>query len=198
VNRNWIGDSGRALVSLCAIFGALQCAADSAPSVGSLQREYVAFTQSTDPHTKALHAFRMNDLSDQYAHLLNEKSGRYRNPIPDLHHLRSLYAADVKQANQYGANITWCEVNGAWTSASQGYLLYLSLWPNGPAADEAWWRGKFHNQIDNCVDAAGTEDETEELIFEYQTFLKQFPHSVHRKEAQALLAQFQSAVHKPM
>jgi len=161
-------------------------------STSTLQLEYNSLRKAKDAHSRALHSYLLSDAADEYADSLNRQIEPHKND-DDLHWrpVQSAVASAIKKANKYGASLLWCEYSGEWTSNAQGYLAYLSEWPDGTLAEEAWWRGKLHYRVDSCVDAAGSEEETAEFVQDYTEFLAHFPHGKHEQEARALLKEFQ-------
>ena len=90
----------------------------------------------------------------------------------------------VHETEKLGVTVTWCEPSGSWAAGRQGYEKYLELWPRGPQADEAWWRGRVES---SCGDSEGTTEEYRHDIATYSAFLKQFPKSRHAAEAREAL-----------
>jgi hypothetical protein len=162
----WVGFSGTAQTALSVHI-----------STAVLQHEY-----------KALHSYLLNDAAEKYADNLSSQIDLHKND--DDVHWRAVELATksaVAKVNKYGASLLLCEYSGRWTSNSSGYFDYLSGWPDGPLAEEAWWRGKLGYRLTGCSDAAGTEEETEDFVHNYTEFLAHFPHGKHENEARALL-----------
>jgi len=149
-----------------------------------LQREYAATRAARDNHNKALHLYRLNDVADRYAYHLNHQGGLHPDKVGDR--------SEVQRANQHGAAIDWCVYDADWKAGPQGYLSYLSLSPDGPDAEEAWWCGKLGRKLNRCFDAVGSEEEAADFVQEYREFLLHFPHGKHQREAQRLLKQWQT------
>jgi hypothetical protein len=146
-----------------------------------LQREHAAVQSAKTSHSKALHSYLLNDAADRYAYSLNQgKEPRRDND------------SEIQRANRYGASIHWCSYNGDWSAAPQGYEDYLSLWQDGPNAEEAWWRGRLGYRLNFCFDAVGSDEETRGFVTDYAEFLKHFPHGKHEREARQALRKFQS------
>lgn len=160
-------------------------------SPAALQTEYSALQQAKDSYSKAIHSYLLNDAADEYAHQLNEAIRREEKQRPDWHTTKEDTEPEVQTANRYGASLYWCEFDADWTARPEGYLRYLSLWPDGPDAEEAWWRGKLGHRFNNCYDAAGTEEETATFVHDYKEFLQRFPHGKHERDAREALKQFQ-------
>jgi len=80
------------------------------------------------------------------------------------------------QAAALGVSLDVCEPSRLWDAGTQGYEKYLQLFPGGPQADEAWWKGRLSNGP-RCGDFEGSPEEYRELIEKYSEFVKRFPHS---------------------
>jgi hypothetical protein len=145
-----------------------------------LQNEHAAIQSAKTRHSKALHSYLLNDAADRYAYRVN----RSKEPTRD--------DSEIQRANRYGASIHWCIYDGTWTAVPQGYDDYLSLWLDGPYAEEAWWRGRLRHKLNACFDAEGSEEETRGFVSDYAEFLRHFPHGKHEREARRLLRQFQA------
>jgi hypothetical protein len=158
----------------------------------ALQSEYAAVGSANDLYSRALHLYLLNDTADQYAYSLNQESRRNEAYQLDWHTMKRDTAASVQRANKYGAAIDWCEYGADWTAETKGYEAYLSLWPEGPYAEEAWWRGRLLQKLNRCFDAEGSEEETAGFVHDYAEFLTHFPHGKHEAEAGALLKGYQS------
>ncbi len=92
------------------------------------------------------------------------------------------YAA-VQQAQAFGMWITYCGSGEAWLPTNRGWEEYLRLWPNGPAADRAWWNVKV---VPPCCDECSFESaEVERRV--YREFIDRFPRSTLREEAERRL-----------
>ncbi|QNI30416.1 hypothetical protein H7849_14730 [Alloacidobacterium dinghuense] len=161
-------------------------------SLGVLQREHQALQEAQDAHDKALHAYLLNSAAETYASALDDEIQRKDRAATAPLDMQTEMGPVVNEANQYGAGVVWCEVNGEWTVSPDGYLAYLAEWPDGPDAEEAWWRGKLGHLATACFDAAGTEEETAGFVADYTEFLARFPHGKHEEEARALLREFQA------
>ena len=182
-----------ALLWLCSSHAAkAQTSVSISVSTGELQQQYAALRSAKDIHSKTLHSYLLNNAADEYAHELNRKGGRFETPMPDLAGLKSRTQPEVGIANSYGASIFWCEYDGDWTVRPQGYLDYLSEWPDGPYAEEAWWRGRLGHKLNGCFDAEGSEEETVAFVHDYTEFLMRFPHGRHEAEARKLLKGFRA------
>ena len=97
----------------------------------------------------------------------------------------------AKEAGAFGVGVEWCEPGGNWAARSEGYEKYLTLWPDGPEADEAWWNGRVEGW---CGDYEGTADEDRQTIATYAAFLKAFPKSRRAPEARKTLADLQQGL----
>jgi hypothetical protein len=191
--RVMISGIALALIWICGshAVGAQEGAAASV-STSDLQREYIALRSVKNAHAIALHSYLLNNASDEYAYELNQKSGSDGKSAFDWKEWRAHTEAETQRANRYGASIFWCEPDADWTARSQGYLDYLSEWPNGPDSEEAWWRGKLGHKLNSCFDGEGSEEETAGFVLAYSEFLKHFPHGRHEREARELLTEFQA------
>jgi len=126
------------------------------------------------PHQQALNWLRLNLTADEFAQAIS----RSTKPPEQLRGL-------AKQASSWGIQIQDCEPAGAWVARPTGYMKYLELWPDGPSADQAWW--KIH--MEGCGDFEGSAEEYEEAIHRYEEFLNLFPHSSYAKQAKEQLRQ---------
>jgi hypothetical protein len=169
-----------------------QAAVSVSVSISELQHQYAALRSAKNIHSKALHSYLLNNAADEYAYELNQEGGRFERPTLDWEGWKSRTGLVTQIANRYGAAILWCEVDADWTARSQGYLDYLSEWPDGPHAEEAWWRGRLGRKLNSCLDAEGSEEETAAFVHDYTEFLMHFPHGKHEKEARELLKGFQA------
>ena len=161
--------------------------------LAQIQQQSAAFHAAHDPLTRATHAFLLNQAADSYALSLNRISAPFAaSPTLTPQQIRANTALAVDIANRFGANLQWCEFNAAWTTSLAGYRLYLTLWPTGPLAEEAWWRGTLGQTPTQCTDAEGSPEETLRLVHQYQQFLQHFPQGAHHIEATRTLAEFQS------
>lgn len=170
--------------------GAAQPGAPASVLFAVIKREYLAGLQAKDSHSKALHAYLLNDAADRYAYRLNQDSMNNARYQADPQLKKREMEPEVQRANEYGASILWCEFSGDLTAASNGYEDYLSRWPNGPYAEEAWWRGKLLHKLNSCVDAVGSEEETADYLRQYEEFLRHFPHGKHERQAREALQEF--------
>jgi hypothetical protein len=92
----------------------------------------------------------------------------------------------LAKAEKFGISFPWCEPDGQPFAGSEGYARYLQLWPDGPDADQAWWR----KNIDvGCGDFEGTAEEYAGLEKTYSDFLRRFPNSPRAAEARKRLAE---------
>jgi len=184
-----------ALLWLCSSHAAkAQASVSKIVSTGELQHQCAALRSAKDIHSKALHSYLVNNAADEYAYELNQKGGRFETPMPNLEGLKSRTERTVRIANRYGASILWCEYDGDWTARPQGYSDYLSEWPDGPYAEEAWWRGRLGHKLNACFDGEGLEEETAAFVYDYTEFLRRFPHGKHEEEARELLKGFRAAL----
>jgi hypothetical protein len=161
-------------------------------SLGVLRHEYAATRSAKDPHNKALHSYLLNDAADRYAYELNQERRQIKGSQVDWRAMKKDTSARVEHANQYGGSIKWCEYDADWTAGSPGYEAYLSLWPDGPNAEEAWWRGRLRHKLNSCFDGEGSEEETVAFVSDYTEFLRRFPQGRHKREAAKLLKDFQA------
>lgn len=163
----------------------------TAPDIFAIKSEYAALHAAQNTREEALHAYLLNDAAEVYADAMNQGILQRRSAT-ELSDPKAETQPMITQANRYRAEIIWCEVNGDWTARPDGYLAYLDVWPDGPFAEEAWWRGKLGHRLTGCFDAEGTEEETADFVADYTEFLQHFPHGQHEKEARGLLKEFQA------
>ncbi len=160
-------------------------------SQAALQGEYSALQLARDAYSKAVHSYLLNNAADEYAHQLNEAIRREEKYKSDWRAATEDTGSEVQQANGYGASLHWCDFDADWTARPEGYLRYLYLWPDGPDAEEAWWRGKLDHHLNSCYDREGSEQEAAVFVRDYTEFLQHFPHGKHQQQAQEELKQFQ-------
>ncbi len=189
-----------ALIAFACGSGSISCGdgAQAVPPPGvvlaALQNEAAAVRSANDAYSKALHLYLLNDAADQYAFAVNQESTRNEAYKADWRQMKRDTAPRVQSANRYGAAISWCEYNADWTAGSEGYETYLSLWPDGPYAEEAWWRGRLLQKLNRCFDGEGSEEETAGFVDDYSRFLDHFPHGRHEVEARESLKKYQAAL----
>ncbi len=93
------------------------------------------------------------------------------------------------KAAALGVSLDVCEPSRLWDAGTQGYERYLQLFPDGPQADEAWWKGRLSNGP-RCGDNEGSPKEYRELIEKYSEFVKRFPHSEYVPRARQRLDEY--------
>lgn len=177
--------------SILCVEGA-QAAPPASVPFAALQSEYAALGSANDVYSRALHLYLLNDAADEYAYALDQESMQNEGDKLDWHAMKRDTAANVQRANGYGATIAWCEYGGGWMAGSKGYEAYLSLWPEGPYAEEAWWRGRLGQKLNRCFDGEGSEEETAGFVHDYAEFLAHFPHGSHEAEARQSLKEYQA------
>jgi hypothetical protein len=129
---------------------------------------------TNDRSLQARHWMKLQTAANNFAELLGQ-----REQFKDL----------ADEATSLGITIDWCEPSGSWSAKAEGYEKYLTLWPRGPEADEAWWKGRVESW---CGDGEGTPEEIEYDIRTYSAFLKQFPNSKHAPQARQILKSFKA------
>jgi len=82
-----------------------------------------------------------------------------------------------------GIPVSFCEIGQGWTANPAGYEKYLQLWPDGPNADEAFWKSKV--EASGCGDFEGSVEEYEEGIRLYRDFIERFPSSSYVQQAKS-------------
>lgn len=170
-----------ALMSLSLSPSSYLTAYETGTDLSLLREEFAALQSAKGDHAVARHAYLLNQEADAIAALLNH------NQSPG-----SGAATIVQQANRYGASIIRCVYSGTWTVPGDGYRRYLTLWPKGPKAEEAWWRGRLHHTANSCYDAVGTEEEAAGFVQDYRDFLKHFPSGQHQNEAREALRRWKA------
>lgn len=155
-----------------------------------LEHEFKAAQSAKDAPKKALHLYLLNDAADQYAESLNQNGISAPNGVYSIDPLSDTEPA-VRAANLLRANIFECEYSGSWTDGPEGYEAYLSLSPNGPFAEEAWWRSRLRYRKISCYDGVGSEEETAGFVHDYSDFLRHFPQGKHAKQARDSLHEFE-------
>ena len=182
------------VVFLMALAAGSRGAVNRSMPLARLRQEYAAAQAATGSHRKAEHLYLLNDIADRYAYALNKSMGRLVGKQTGTPATKGEASGMVEEANRYGAGIRWCEVDADWTAASDGYERYLALWPDGPMAEEAWWRSKLGRKLNSCYDGDGSSEETQDFVHAYADFLRRFPEGKHRAEALRLLKMFQASL----
>lgn len=162
-----------------------------------IQREHAAAEASLDPHSRAAHWYRLNEAVDDYVDALNRQPAQratadWFHPGKETPMQRDVDPAGFQRdtndriavASHFGVKVQWCEPDADWTAGTDGYLQYLALWPDGPDAEEAWWRAKLigHTRT-GCYDGEGMKEEFGWFVSAYTEFLRHFPTGTHRSEA---------------
>lgn len=102
----------------------------------------------------------LNRAADRLAELLSQRSAESRlDGPPDV-----IPAPDVR--------ILYCEIGSDWVAVPVGYRNYSTLWPDGPDADEAYWKTEV--EPSGCGDFEGTEEEYRDGIRRYETFRQKY------------------------
>lgn len=134
-----------------------------------MKKLYVATATSAAGAEQAGTWFSLNRAADELASLMSEASRR--DP--------KQFSALEKETQSAGIDIRYCTVGSLWEAQTTGYKEYLALLPNGPVADEAWWKAN----AEGCGDFEPSADNLEANVALYQDFLKRFPDSSHAAEA---------------
>jgi len=142
--------------------------------VDGMRAMRAAIDRDTDSARKAQGWLRLNAAADRLAVILDNQV--------DLKPL-ALKAAAL------GVSLDVCEPSRLWDAGTQGYERYLQLFPDGPQADEAWWKGRLSNGP-RCGDNEGSPEEYRELIEKYSEFVKRFPHSEYVPRARQRLDEY--------
>jgi len=146
------------------------------PKIGQLRTLRAAIDGTADPQVQARSWMRMNTAAESLAEVLERK--------------RAL-APLAREATSLGVGVEWCEPGGSWSARNDGYEKYLALWPDGPEADEAWWKGRVEGW---CGDYEGTVEEDTDMIATYAAFLKAFPNGRHAPEARKRMNELQQGL----
>jgi hypothetical protein len=146
------------------------------PKVGQMRTLRTAIDGTTDPRVQARNWMRMSAAAVSLEEILGDKKA-----------LEPL----AKEATSLGVGVEWCEPGGSWAARSEGYEKYLTLWPDGPEADEAWWKGRVEGW---CGDYEGTAEEDRDMIATYAAFLKAFPKSGRAAEARKTMNELQQGL----
>jgi outer membrane protein assembly factor BamD (BamD/ComL family) len=96
------------------------------------------------------------------------------------HHDPHQFSTLQKDAQSAGMDIQYCEIGQYWRAQPLGYQKYLALLPDGPVADQAWWK----INAEGCGDFDASQSTLQAKIALYQNFLQRFPNSPHAAEAQ--------------
>jgi hypothetical protein len=106
-------------------------------------------------------------------------------PTPDLNQI-------ADQSKVLGISVSYCEIGTDWAADSTGYQNYLSLWPDGPNADEAFWKSKVESN--GCGDFEGTIEEYQHGVEMYSEFIKRYPSSSYVARAKSQLGAYEAGL----
>jgi hypothetical protein len=139
---------------------------------------------------KAAAWFNLNRKADALAKRMTELLPRAEDsgpptPTGDLNQI-----AEKSQA--LGMSIAYCEIGTDFAASFEGYQNYLQLWPDGPNADEAYWKAKV--EANGCGDFEGTVEEYQQGIARYSEFLKCYPSSSYAVRAKSQLEAYQAGL----
>ncbi len=145
-----------------------------------LRSRRAAIDSVKDDKKKAQLWLELNRAADGLAELLSKKPvERTPQGPPDV-----VPAPDVR--------ILYCEIGNVWAAVPAGYQSYLKLWPDGPDADEAYWKTEV--EPSGCGDFEGTEEEYRDGIKRYETFLQKYPNSRFAAQASSQLKAYQEGL----
>jgi TolA-binding protein len=146
--------------------------------VDGMRAMRTAIDQATDSARKAQAWLRLNAAADRLAEILDNQVD-----------LKSL----AEKAAALGVSLDLCEMSRVWDAGTQGYEKYLQLFPGGPQADEAWWKGRLSNGP-RCGDFEGSPEEYRDLIEAYSEFVKRFPNSEFVPRARQRLDEYRKGL----
>ena len=143
-----------------------------------------------DSHAKAKTWLDLNRKADELAVRMTQLMIRTPDsgpptPTPDLERI-------VEKSTTLGITLAYCEIGTDWVANFTGYENYLALWPDGPNADEAYWKSK--TEPNACGDFEGTVEEYQQGIDSYSDFIKRFPNSSYAARAKSQLDAYQAGL----
>jgi hypothetical protein len=106
-------------------------------------------------------------------------------PTPELNQI-------ADQSKTLGISVNYCEIGTDWAADSTGYENYLNLWPDGPNADEAFWKSKVESN--GCGDFEGTIEEYQHGVEMYSDFIKRYPSSGYIERAKSQLNAYEAGL----
>lgn len=106
-------------------------------------------------------------------------------PTPELNQI-------ANQSQALGIAVNYCEIGADWAADATGYQNYLTLWPDGPNADEAFWKSKVESS--GCGDFEGTIEEYQHGVEMYSDFIKRYPSSSYVARAKSQLSAYEAGL----
>jgi len=184
------------------VLGVIKCAftqeqakdATQDPQVIALLKEMAVLQSQTrseqDSHAKAGAWLNLNRKADELAVRMTDLVRAIPNsgpitPTDDLNRLADRSAA-------LGLSVAYCEIGTDWAANFIGYENYFKLWPDGPNADEAYWKSKVEPNV--CGDFEGSIEEYQQGIARYSDFIKRFPNSSYAGRAKSQLAAYEGGL----
>jgi len=188
------------LIFVFITFGAMSFAiaetqdATKDPHVVALLKEMAGLqgqiNSAQNQQAKAEAWLNLNRKADALAKRMTELLPRAENSAPPTPTAELNQIAEKSQA--LGMSIAYCEIGTDFAASFAGYHNYLQLWPNGPNADEAYWKSKV--EANGCGDFEGTVEEYQQGIAMYSEFLKRYPSSSYAAQARSQLEAYQAGL----
>ena len=147
-------------------------------------------TSAQNSQTKAEAWLNLNRKADALAVRMTDLLRETRDsgplvPTDDLNRVADKSAA-------LGISVNYCEIGTDWAANFIGYENYFKLWPDGPNADEAYWKSKV--EANACGDFEGTLEEYQQGIERCSDFIKRFPNSSYTERAKSQLEAYQAGL----
>lgn len=164
------------------------------PPIASALKEMEALhtriSSAQSPRVKAEAWLNLNRNADLLVRRMTELQPPPKDSAPITPSASLARLAEKSKA--LGIDVSWCEIGEGWTANPTGYENYLQLWPDGPNADEAFWKSKV--EADGCGDFEGSVEEYEQLIKLYRGFIERFPASSYVEQAKSQLKTYEDGL----
>lgn len=147
-------------------------------------------TSAQSAQVKAEAWLDLNRKADDLAKRMTELLPRTENsgPLIPTAELNQI----AEKSGALGMSIAYCEIGTDFAASFVGYEKYLQLWPEGPNADEAYWKSKV--EANACGDFEGSIEEYQDGITRYSEFIKRFPSSSLIPHAKSQLEAYQAGL----
>jgi hypothetical protein len=172
--------------------GANGAAQDAEVSTGlkEMAALHAQMESASNEQAKADAWLNLNRKADALAYRMSEIQSAVRNsgaatPSPKLQRI-------ADKAKALGVPIGYCEIGDDWSAEPSGYANYLKLSPNGPSADEAYWKSK--TEPSGCGDFEGSVEEYQQGIATYRDFIARYPASSFVKRAKDQLSGYEAGL----
>jgi hypothetical protein len=166
--------------------------------LAEIRRHRVNADAAPDDHHRAEEWMQVQDAADHFVRALPSTKGSHCGDASSADVAADCPGTDlVKEASGLGISIPYCGSRESWLETVSGYQQYLKFWPNGPDADQAYWKVMVEPPCcDDCAaslsDTPGkyTPAELRQRIAAYSAFVKRFPASSLRSDAEAKINRY--------